>query len=429
MELITLGGIYLLILLILYIFGVPVALAMGISTLFIILLPQSPELNINVIANQMLWGINSFSLLALPFYILLGRLMNALGLTDEIFDFANSLVGQFRGGIAYVNVLASMIFSGMSGLASADAAGLGRVEYRAMMNQGYDQKITLGVTGASSVIGPIIPPSVTLIVYGVLAEESIGDLFLAGIIPGIILGLSIMTLVFLMARRNNYTADRIFNFGDVVSNFKSAFPALLVPFIVIFGIIGGVFTATEAGAVAVVYSAIIGLVYGNLNIKTLHRELKESMIETFSLTIILALASLYGLVALQLRIPMVLTELMTSLSDDPLTILLIIVVLLLIVGTFLETIAAISILLPILMPTLLRLNIDLVHFGIIMVLTLMLGLLTPPFGLVLFILEKVTPADIGDVIKAVIPFYIPIILTILLIIIFPRLATYIPSQI
>ncbi len=428
MEPITIAAIYLGILFLLYFIGIPVAFALGISTLFIILFPYSPSLSLNVIANQLLHGINSFTLLAIPFYILLGRVMNNIGLTDRIFRFANSLVGQFRGGIAYVNVVASMIFSGMSGLAVADAAGLGRIEYKAMTDRGYSENITLGVTGSSSIIGPIIPPSVTLIIYGVLADTSIGALFLAGIVPGILVGLSIMAIVFIISIREGYTPDSTFEVEEVYQSFIGAIPALLVPFLIIFGIIFGIFTATEAGAVAVIYSIALGIFYSSIDLTTLIEEMKYSMIETFSLVIIIAFASLYGLVALQLRIPMILADFLTSISENPIVILLLIVLLLLIVGTFLETIAAISILVPILMPVLVQLNIDLVYFGIIMVVTLMLGLITPPFGLVLFVLEKVTPADLEDVMKAVLPFYFPILATILLLVFFPEIAMYIPEN-
>jgi tripartite ATP-independent transporter DctM subunit len=322
-----------------------------------------------------------------------------------------------------------MFFAGMSGLATADVAGLGRIEYTAMRDHGYDKSTALGITGMSSLIGPIIPPSVPIIIYALLAEESIGDLFLAGIVPGILLGLALMVFVFGMSYVRGFEAGDPFELREAWASFKGAFLALVTPFLIIGGILLGFFTATEAGAIAVVYSILIGMfVYKEITLKGLLREARDSMIETCALTFLLAAAAFYGLVALQLRIPIVLTESVLGVSSDPQTVILVLVGLFLVVGTFMGATAAITILTPILIPLVRTVGIDPVHFGIVMVLTLLLGTLTPPFGTILFVLEKVTDAKLEEVMKAVVPYYIPMVVVILLVIFFPDLALYVPRQ-
>lgn len=426
-EVILLTFLFLGVLLLLYAMGVPVAIAMAATSIVIMLSPFGRGLNYSLISTQLVYSLNSFTLLALPFYILLGRIMSRIGLTEVIFDFANALFAQFRGGLAYVNVTASMIFSGMSGLALADAAGLGRIEYESMRDRGYDKELAIGITGSSTVIGPIIPPSVTLIVYGVLAGVSIGDLFIAGVIPGLLLGGTLMAFTFLIIRKNDYDLREEFDLSKAISTFKLAILPLLLPVLIIGGILSGVFTATEAGAFAVAYALLLGIFYGDMSLDGLYEEIQASAIETFSLLFLLGAASLYGLVALQLQLPMMLADLITSITSNPIGIMLLIILLLLFVGMFMETLAAITILVPILVPILENVGIDLVQFGIIMVLTLMIGLLTPPFGVILFVLEKVTDANLEEITKAVAPFYVPILFVILLLVFFPVLTTWLPG--
>ncbi|GAA0313073.1 TRAP transporter large permease [Halarchaeum salinum] len=424
-ELLLVGALLLGTLLVLYAIGVPVAIAMGATCVVVMVSPYGNGLNYNVIAQQMLYGVNSFTLLAIPFYLLLGRLMNRIGMTQRIFDLANSMVGQFRGGIAHVNVVASMIFSGMSGLAVADAAGLGRVEYAAMRDQGYEKDISLGVTGASSIIGPIIPPSVPIIIYAVLAEQSIGEMFLGGVVPGVLIGLFLMMLVFLIVHIRDYEVEDSFTLVDFWASLKQAVFPLLAPVLIVGGILSGLFTATEAGAVAVIYTILLGMfVYNKLSVRELIDELHYGMVETFSLTFIIGVASLYGLIALQLGLPNLIADAITNFTTQPTMVLLLLVLLLLVVGTFMETIAAITVLVPILMPVLGIAGIDPIHFGIVMILTLMLGLLTPPFGVILFVLEKVTDATLEEVMRAVLPYYIPILLVLLITIFVPQIVLY-----
>ncbi|GAD52508.1 TRAP-type C4-dicarboxylate transport system, large permease component [Halarchaeum acidiphilum MH1-52-1] len=428
-DLLVVGLLFLGTLLVLYAIGVPIAVAMGFTSVIVMLSPYGGgAINYEVVSKQLLYGANSFTLLAVPFYLLLGRLMNRMGMTQRIFRLANALVGQFKGGIAHVNIVASMLFSGMSGIAIADASGLGRIEYAAMREQGYDKDISLGVTGASSIIGPIIPPSVPAIIYALLAGVSVGDLFLAGIVPGILLGLFLMATVVIIVHRRGYEPGNEFELDELWASLKGALTAILTPVIVVGGIISGVFSATEAGAIAIIYVLLIGVFqYGELTVAGIVDELRNGMVETFSLVFIVAAASLYGYVALQLRLPFLLTDAITSVTTNPVLIVCLLVVLLLIVGTFMETVAAISILVPVFMPILNTTGIDPTYFGIVMILTLMLGLLTPPFGVILFVLEKVTDATLEEVMRAIVPYYVPIILLLLLIMLQPKIALFVPS--
>lgn len=417
------------ILLLLYAIGAPVAVAMLTTSIIIMLLPGGISFQSSIINTRLFNGINSFGMLAFPFYILLGRLMNSSGMTEHLFEFAASLVSQFRGGIVYVNIVASIIFSGMSGLALADAAGLGRIEYSVMRKHGYDKDISLGVTGASSMIGPIIPPSVPIIIYAILAQESIGRLFLGGILPGLILGIVLMIFSAFIIRRRGYEPGSPFSINKAFVSFERALPSLMIPIIVIGGILGGFFTATEAGAIAVVYVCLLIVFYGEMGLSDFFEEAVDGMVETFSLTFIIAAAAVYGLVALELRLPMLLAQWITGLSSNPTIILFLIAGMFLIIGTFMSVMASITILTPILIPIIGIVGIDPIHFGIVMIFTLMIGVLTPPFGVILFVLEKVTDATLEEVIRSMVPFYIPMVLVLIIIILVPDMVTYIPYNV
>lgn len=428
METITLAILFLGILLLLYAIGIPVAISMGLASVLMMLAPFGAEFNRAIISNELFYGLNSFGLLALPFYLFLGRLMNKSGLTQQLFDFAGSLVGQLRGGIAFVNILASILFSGMSGLATADAAGLGRVEYTSMRDVGYEKDFALGVTGASATIGPIIPPSVPLIIYGVLAEESIGALFLGGVLPGLLLAVVLICFVFVFVRIRGYERGDPFELRRAYWTFVKAIPALIIPVIIIGGILQGIFTATEAGAIAVLYGVSVAFVYGDLTAKDVALELRDSTIETFSLSIIISMATIFGLVALQMQIPILLANTITTVSSDPTIVMLLFMLLFLVVGTFMNVTPSLIILVPILLPVAQTVGIDPIHLGVMMVLTLTFGLVTPPFGVILFVLEKVTDAELEDAIRGIAPFYIPMLITLLLIAFFPGIVTFIPYE-
>jgi len=295
-----------------------------------------------------------------------------------------------------------------------------------MRERGYDKELSVGLTGSSAIIGPIIPPSVPIIIYGMLAKQSIGKLFLAGVLPGLLLAGVVTGFVFILVIKRGYEREQAFSPSQLMRSGIKAIPAMGVPIVIIGGILFGYTTATEAGAIAVVYACLLGVIFGDLNANALWNEFKYSSIETFSLVFILAAASIYGLVALQLEIPMMLADIILGISHNPLIVMLMISFLLLIIGTFLNVIPTIVIMTPILIPIVNQVGIDLIHFGIVMILSLMVGLLTPPLGMVLFVLEKVTDAEIEEIIRGVVPFYIPILLTLLIVIIWEDLSIYIP---
>lgn len=423
---VTLLAMFVGVLLVLYLIEVPVVYALGLTSLILMWttsIPFEPLL----VAQTMVSGSNSFVLLAIPLFLQTGLLMNKLGLTDVIFDFAKSLVGPVRGGLAHVNIIASILFSGMTGTAAADAAGLGAIEYRAMRNEGYDQGFSVAVTGSSSIVGPIIPPSVPLIIYGIIAQVSIGTLFIAGLVPGLVMGVGLMMLCTIYAHRNGYERGDWWSIGEIGRTCYRALPALGTPILIIGGILGGLFTATEAGAVALFYTLVIGTVfYDGFSRRELVDTFEEGMTRTATLTFIVAAASLYGFLIRRAQLPELLAESVTSVSTEPVVVLLLIAAVLFVVGLMLETIAAITILTPVFLPVVEQTAISPIHFGVVMILTLMIGLLTPPFGVILFVLNAVTGVSLERITRNMVPFYVPLLLTLLLIVLVPELVLWLP---
>ncbi len=421
--------LFLVLLVIMFIVGVPVAFSIGITPVIMMILESgSLDINVGVIAQRIMYGVNNFIILAIPFFFLAGRLMNTGGMTKRIFNFADTLVGHFKGGMGHVNIVASMIFSGMTGAAASDAAGLGTIEFRAMKDAGYDDEFAVAVTGASSTIGPIIPPSLPLVMYGILSGVSIGRLLIGGIVPGVFMGLVLMVMVSYYAIKRDYPSRTRASFSEIGKSFIKAFPGLVTPIIIIGGIITGIFTPTEAAAIAVFYSLIIGVfIYGELSWRDVWDIFFKTAKDTAVITFIVATASLYGWLLIRSRVPIVILEALTAITTSKLGILLLLNILLLIVGCFMETIAAISILVPVLTPLMAKVGINPLHFGLVMVLNLMIGLLTPPFGVVLFILNKITGVPLEKVMRNVLPFLIPLLIVLLLITIFPSIVTWLPS--
>jgi len=419
------------ILLFLFLVGLPVAFSMGIGAVILMMISQGGVgINYGIVSQRLLYGVNNFILLSVPLFLLAGNLMNTGGVTKRIFKFANVMVGHLRGGLAYVNIVASIIFAGMTGTAVSDAAGLGVVEIKAMTDAGYDKEFSCAITGASSTIGPIIPPSVPLVVYGILASVSIGRLLVAGIIPGLLIAGALMVMVSIYAKRRNYPREKRASFREFLIACKEAFFPCMTPVIIVGGIISGVFTPTEAAAVASLYAFILGcLVYKEISLVDLWKIAQKTARDTAIITFIVSCASLYGWVLIRSRIPIILMEQMTSISTNPLIILLILNCALLVVGCFMETIAALNILVPVLIPLMLNVGIDPLHFGLIMVFNLMIGLITPPFGMVLFVLNKISGVPLEKIIKATLPFLIPLLVVLLLMTFFPSLVTYLPNLI
>ena len=410
------------------IMGVPVAVALcGSSLIYILLAGSAPDV---VVLHRMINGVDSFPLLAIPFFILDGNLMYSAGITNRIFDFAKACVGWMRGGLGHVNIGASVIFAGMSGAAVADAGGLGTIEIKAMRDAGYDDEFAVGVTAASSTIGPIIPPSLPIVIYGVMANASIGQLFAAGFIPGLLMAVALMIMVAWYSRRRGYPRDAAFSVRRLVMSFFYAIPSLMTPVIIIGGILFGLFTPTEAAIAAVFYALLLGvLVYRTLGWRRIVRVTMDTIETTAIILLIVAGASIFAWILTSTRATEQFADLVLHITENPILILLMINVILIVVGCFMETIAAITILVPVLLPVVEKLGIDPVHFGIIMVLNLMIGLLTPPVGMVLYVLSRVSGVSFERCVAATAPFLIPLVTVLILVTFVPQLSLWLPTLI
>jgi tripartite ATP-independent transporter DctM subunit len=419
--------IFAVVLMVVLLLGIPVVFGLGFTSVFVIALQRGlADIPFEAIAQRLIYGINNFPTLAIPCFLLVGRLMNEAGVTDRIFRFANSVVGHLHGGLGHANVVASMIFSGMSGSAIGDIVALGPLEMKAMTDAGFPRKFSAGITAASSLIGPIIPPSIPMVFYGVLAGVSIGSLFIGGIIPGFLMGLSLMVWVYVKARKHHYPKGQ-FRWREVGDSFREAFVPLLTPVILIGGIWTGVFTPTEAAAVAIVYVVIMGVAYGRLRFSTFMNALRETVRETAILLFILACGSLYGWMIVRLRVPHVILELFVSTISSPLLVVLVLVALFLLLGCFLSVVVIIQITIPMIMPILSQYGIDPLYFGVIAIVTLMIGVLTPPFGNVLFGMIMITKMPFDEMVRAIMPPVIPILVVLVLLILYPPLITFLPS--
>ncbi|MBW7921432.1 MAG: TRAP transporter large permease [Rubellimicrobium sp.] len=415
-----------IVLAVLLIGGAPVAVALGAASLVYIFIAGLPPVTM---LHTMINGVNSFTLLAVPFFIMVGHLMNTGGITTRIFTFARALVGWLPGGLGHVNVGASVIFAGMSGAAVADAGGLGNIEIKAMRDAGYDIDFSVGITAASSTIGPIIPPSLPLIIYGVIASTSIGQLFAAGVVPGFMMAIALMIMVSWYARRRNYPRDEAFNFRNLGAATKSAFLPLLTPAIIIGGIGTGAFTPTEAAVVAVVYALILGgLVYRTLTWRHLLRVTMDTVETTAAILMIVATAAIFAWILTANQSALHVTNFILGLTDNKHVILLLMMAVILVVGCFMETIAALTILVPVLLPVAATIGVDPVHLGIIVVLNLMIGLLTPPVGMVLYVLSRVSGVRFEDCVRATAPFLVPLLIVLMLLVFIPELSLWLPTM-
>lgn len=405
--------------------GIPIAVALGLASLSYIALEGLPDV---LLIHRMIGGVDSFPLLAIPFFILAGHLMNSGGITTRIFALARALVGWAPGGLGHVNIGASVIFAGMSGAAVADAGGLGNIEIRAMREAGYDTDFSVGVTAASSTIGPIIPPSLPLVIYGVLASVSIGQLFVAGLIPGLLLALALMVMVALYARRRGYPRDSRIDFCRIWVAFKAAFLPLLTPVIIVGGIVSGVFTPTEAAIAAVCYALFLGVfVYRSLGWRHIVRVSMDTIETSAAVLMIVASATVFAWILTANQVATLLGDALLGLTESPHVLLLLMMAMVLVIGLFMETIAAITILVPVLLPIAVEVGIDPVHLGILLILNLMLGLLTPPVGMVLFVLSDISGVSFERCVRATVPFLVPLVIVLLLIVFFPGIALWLPG--
>jgi tripartite ATP-independent transporter DctM subunit len=407
--------------------GMPLFLTMGSSCL--VYLMANGEILLSI-PQRLTASANSFPLLAAPFFMLTGMAMNTAGITKRIYDFAECLAGRFRGGLAHVNVIGSVIFAGMSGSAVADAAGLGTIEIKAMTDEGYPRPFSAAVTAASATIGPIIPPSVPLLIYGVLADVSIGRLFAGGFIPGFLMAGALMVMIRWMAYRRGFGAHPAPTFREFVIKTRKSFLSLMTPVILFGGMMVGVFTPTEAAFIAASYALVLGVfVYREISWRDLPRLFLDT-VETNAVVLMLVMtASLMGWVLARAQVPQQLGTFILGTTRNPLIILLMINIFLLIVGCFMEALAAMIILVPVFMPIIQSVGIDPVHFGLVMTLNLMIGTITPPVGIVLFVVSRVANLPFEVVTKATAPFLIPLIAVLMLITVFPPLVLWLPNLI
>lgn len=458
-------GAFLLLMLI----GTPVAVAMAVASLsYLLVYGVAPDI---IAAQRMIAGVESFPLIAVPFFILAGNLMNIAGVTGRIYHFALSLVGWMKGGLAQVNIIGSVVFSGMSGTALADAAGIGTIEIKAMKDHGYPVEAAVGVTAASATLGPIFPPSLPFVIYGMMANASIGALFMAGILPGIVMTALLMLTVYIFARRKGWGSDTPFELRRlmgaslevvIVLCFPAAIyllimaglsvnvavliglvllvaldwyfdfhavMALMTPVLLIGGMTMGWFTPTEAAVAAVIWSLFLGLVrYRTMTFRALAKASFDTIETTASVLFIVTAASIFAWLLTVSQAAQLFSDFMFSLTDNWWTFLILVNILLLIIGAFLDTIAAISILVPILMPVAARYGIDPVHLGLIITLNLMIGLLTPPVGMVLFVLSRISKLSVERTTMAILPWMIPLFVALLLITFIPALTLWLPTQ-
>jgi C4-dicarboxylate transporter, DctM subunit len=403
----------------------PIAFSLGLSCLVYVVFKEIPMI---ILPMKMYSGIDVFILLSIPGFILSGNLMNHGGLTEKIINFCNHLLGHVRGGLAMANVGASMLFAGISGTAVSDTASIGSVMITAMKKEGYDAGFSCGITASSSTVGPIIPPSVPMIIAATLTGLSVGKLFLAGAIPGFMLGISLMAVVYIISIRKKYPKHPRSSFRQMAKGFIDTFWAILMTFLIVFGIVGGIFTPTEASIIAVVYALMVGIfIYKRLTWRRLPVIVLDSMKTSASLMILVGFANLFGWILITEKLPQTISSEILNFTTNKYLVLLIINLLLIFVGTFMETIAALLILFPLLLKVAVAVEVDPIHFAVIAVLNLIIGLTTPPVGVCLFVASSIGKITISEVSRASWPFWIVSILVLLLVTLFPQLSLFLPG--
>jgi tripartite ATP-independent transporter DctM subunit len=406
--------------------GFPVAMALGgASMLFVFIDERIPLL---AVLHRTADGVNSFPLMCVPFFIMAGLLMNTAGITERIYSFAVALVGWMKGGLGQVNVVGSVIFSGMSGTAVADAAGLGTIEIKAMKDHGYDPEFAVGITAASSILGPLLPPSLPMVLYGLTANASIGQLFAAGILPGLFLAAMLMVMVGYFAHVRGYHRDAKFQLGVLGRHTVRAFLPMMTPVILIGGMRIGAFTPTEAAIVACAYALFLGFfVYRSLSFRALAKVSIETVEITAVVLLIVAGSEIFGWLITTTKIADQIADMVLAITERPWLILLLVNLFLLFVGLAMEPVPCILILTPIMLPLMEKIGVDPIHFGVIMVLNLMIGLLTPPVGIIVFILGRIAGISFERATRAVLPFMIPLLITLAAVTYWPQMVLYLPS--
>lgn len=404
--------------------GMPICFAAGIPSTIYLIFNNIP---LSMIVQRMGFSLNSFNLLSIPMFMLAGILMNESGVTKRIFNFASDVVSPLPAGLAHANILASLIFAGMSGSALADVAGLGQVEIKAMRDNGYDIDFSIAVTLASSTVGPIFPPSGMFILYALMAEVSVLAMFLAGVIPGILITIALMIYVSIIAKKRNFPKRNRITLNKLALSFLDALPALFTPVIIIGGMITGIFSVTEAAVCAVIYTLFLGIfIYKELNLKKIYNCCLNVIYFSSSLAFLISTALFLGWVLIVSRIPQNIAEYIISLGLNVNIFIMVILIFLLLLGTMIENSTIILLVIPIIIPGLRTMGIDLVHFGVVMMLTICIGLLTPPMGLSLFIASNMTNVKIERIIREIMPFLIPLITITFILAYLPDLVLYLP---
>ena len=410
--------------LLLMILGCPIAFCLLCSgTIYF----MTNHMALIMVVQRLTEGANTFTLLAVPGFILAGNLMNSGEVTDRIFDFCGKLVGHITGGLGHANILASVVFAGMSGAAIADAGGLGAIELKAMHDAGYDDDFSLAVTGASSLVGPIIPPSVPAVVYGTVASVSIGRLFMAGAVPGAIMAIAMCAMVYIISKKRGYRKEEWCGFRALFHSFRRAFLSLLTVVVILGGILAGIFTPTEAAIIATFYAIFLGFFYRTLTLKKLLAALKEASETTCTVMMIVCGATIFCYILSFERFPQMVANLFLTYVDNKYMALFVINVFLVFVGMFMDSSPSIIILTPVFLPVVTAFGVDPVHFGIIMILNLMIGLLTPPVGMVLYVLSKVSSVPFERICKATVPYIIMFYIILQFITYIPQICLALPT--
>lgn len=412
--------------LLLFFIGMPVGIALGLTSLIFLLAKREGILT--AIPQNMVWGVNSFALMAMPFFLLAGELMNKGGITEKLVRFASTLVGHIRGGLGHVAVVANLIMAGMSGSEVADAAATGSILIPSMTRKGYHPGFAAAIIASASVIGPIFPPSIPFVIFGALANASVLKLFLGGVVPGVIMALFLMGACYLVARKKAYPREERASGKSILLSFRDSFAAFLMPLIILSGMLLGIFTPTEAADVAVVYAFALGIAaYRELNGKKVFEALSTVAVMTSGIMYIVASATVIGFIAAREQIPQVLAEFLFSLGKNPWVVLTVINIILLILGCFISSIPIMLIMIPILAPVTKSLQIDPIHFGVMFSLNVMLGLNTPPFGMAMFIVCKIAGISILEFTKNWWPFFVALLLVLIMITYLPGVVVWLPT--
>ncbi|NLZ53446.1 MAG: TRAP transporter large permease [Thermoanaerobacteraceae bacterium] len=406
--------------------GIPIAISLGLATLIAVY--NFTTVSLSIAPQVMFKAVDSFPMMAIPFFLLAGNVMSRGGISERLIKFASALVGTLAGGLAHVSILASMFFAAISGSSPATTAAIGSLMVPAMEEKGYDKKFAAAVVASAGTVGIIIPPSIPMVLYAVIAGVSVGKLFLAGFGPGILMGLSMMIVAYVISKKNGYAGTEKVSFWEGLKVFKESFFALLMPAIILGGIYGGIFTPTEAAAVAVVYGILVGLfVYRELEWREIPEILFRSAVGTAVIMFLIACANFFGWFLVREMIPQRIAAGMLGITQNPYLILLLVNIILLILGTFLNTTAAVTLVTPILLPIITKVGIDPLFMGIVMIVNLAVGMITPPVGLCMFVACNIAKISLDELTKAIMPFLIVLIICILVVTYVPGVAMFLPN--